>query len=334
MTFRVGLIGTIDHSAFVTDLGVGSGSVSEVELAGIFEPDADKAKKLAEKWSATVFHSKQELLEAGLDAVGIFGPYAEKADDVRAAVERGIHVLADKPIAITSAQVAELRDLCAAHPDVVVTMALSLRIEQPYVKVRELLRSGAIGAPAVIHMRRAYRLKRNERPPFMFDARQSGGLWVELAVHDIDYLRWLTGETVTQIAATHGNLSSPGEPFQDHAAGVFMLASGASALIEQNRLVPDGGPGSDNRVSIVGGKGTIEMIGNTVTLWHGAGAPAAVDVGQTDWSQLFANFVASARGEAQPLASTADVLRATDLSLAAYASAQAGGQVVKTMENV
>ncbi len=332
MAFRIGLMGTIDHAAFVTDLGVGSGRIEDVELAGVYEPDPVRGQALAQRWSIPWFDSKAALLDAGLAAVGIFTPFDEKAADIAACIERDIHVLADKPLAVDTEQAARLRTLTAAHPRACLTMALSLRIEQPYVRVRELVRSGAIGRPAVIHMRRAYRLKRRERPAFMFDAARSGGLWVELAVHDIDYLRWLTGDEVTQVAATHGNVSHPGESFQDHAAGLFLLDGGTSALIEQNRLVPVGGPGSDNRLSVVGSEGTIEMAGDGVVLWRGDKAPQPVPVGATDWSRLLANFTAAAQGAEPLLAPTADVLRATDISLAAYASAKAGGQVVTIKE--
>jgi myo-inositol 2-dehydrogenase/D-chiro-inositol 1-dehydrogenase len=325
MALRFGVIGTYDHLNLVCDEAA---ERDDVEFVGIAEPDQARGAPVAEKHGVRLFARKEDLLEEGLDAVGLFSPFHEKADDIADCIGRGIHVFADKPAATDRRGLAKLRAAVDAHPDVRFTMGLVCRVLPGYAGLRGLVKDGAVGKLAMVSSRRSYMIRRPTRPGFMFDSSLSGGEWVELAIHDVDYVRWLAESEYVSVSATHGNVLSPEEPFQDHGAGVFLLEGGVSAYLEHDRLVPDAGPGSGNAVRAVGSEGRVELAGGKLVLWTKSKEPHEV----TDLPggrSMFANFVEAIRTGAELIVPAEDVLRATDAALAAFESAQAGGRMVK-----
>lgn len=322
MALRFGVIGTYDHLNLVVDEAA---SRDDVEFVGIAEPDQARGAPVAEKHGVRLFAKKDELLREGLDAVGVFSPFHEKAEDIGACLDRGLHVFADKPAATDPSGLERLRTAVEAHPEVRFTMGLVCRVLPGYAALRKLVNDGAIGKLIMVAARRSYMIRRPTRPEFMFDSSLSGGEWVELAVHDVDYIRWLAGTEYVSVSATHGNVLSPDEPFQDHGAGVFLLEGGVSAYIEHDRLVPEAGPGSGNAVRAVGSEGRLTLAGGKLVLWNNSKEPHEV-IDLPEKRSMFANFVEAITSGAELIVSAADVLRATEAALAAYASAEDGGR--------
>ncbi len=323
MALRFGLLGTCDHINLVVD---GAVERDDIEFVGMYEPDKERGKEISEKLGIKLFDKKGDLHDAGIDVAGMFLPFSEKAEETAACIERGIHVFTDKPLATNVEGLGLIRNALDAHPDVVLTMGLTCRAAPAYRKLRELIKNGAIGVPATLTARRSYLLKRGVRPAFMFDSSLSGGIWVELAIHDIDFIRWTLGREFEWVSATHGNVSAPGEPFQDFAAGVFGMEHGTTVFIEENRLVPEAGPGQDTRVSAVGSEGRIDYVVNNgeVVLWNGSSVQQTI----RDFPErisMFDNFVDAIRSGTELLVPTEDVLIGTAVSLEAFASAEEDG---------
>lgn len=323
MTLRVGLLGSIDHIGLFADEAT---QREDIDFVGIAEPDAEKGAALAGKYSTQHFPTAEGLLEQELDAVGIFTPFAHKAEDITTCLERGLHVFADKPAAANNEGLERLAAAVKAHPELTFTVGLTLRVIPEYVRLRELVKDGAIGELVYATARRAYRMRRETRPDFMFDSSLSGGIWVELAVHDVDYVRWLAGVDYLSVSAIHGNASSPEEPFQDHGCGLFRLEGGVTALIEHNRLAPNVGASADNRFSAVGTEGVLDMApGGGLYLWNGSTERTRV-TDLPERASMLANFVDAIREGTPLIVPPADVLRATEVVLAAFASSEEEGK--------
>jgi predicted dehydrogenase len=134
--------------------------------------------------------------------------------------------------------------------------------------------------PAFTHVRMAVQLKRAQRPPWFLDVRRSGGLFLDLLIHGLDQVEWLTGRRIAALTANTGNLGEPADPqLRDHAAVYCELDDGSAALVEGQRMLP-GTKGSDYRVTVAGSCGLADLVlappSLTVT------SPAGAEVAEKD----------------------------------------------------
>ncbi len=124
----------------------------------------------------------------------------------------------------------------------------------------------------------AVRLKRKERPAWFLDVRRGGGLFLDLLIHGIDQVEWVTGARITALSAAMGNLGDPDDQrLRDHASVFCELDNGGSAVIEGQRMLPDT-RGSDYRMLVAGTLGytDLSMAGNSLTVTTPAGADTPV----------------------------------------------------------
>lgn len=176
------------------------------------------------------------------------------------ALEAGCDVIADKPLCITMSDQQCLEKTLAAHPERRLLNLLTLRGSPGWTALHDLVRSDVVGRPAFVHVRMAVQLKRARRPAWFLDSRRSGGLFLDLLIHGLDQVEWLTGTRIAALTAGVGNLGDPSDPFlQDHAAVFCELDNGGSAVVEGQRMLP-GSLGSDYRVLVAGSGGMADLI--------------------------------------------------------------------------
>lgn len=146
------------------------------------------------------------------------------------ALEAGKHVLCEKPMAL-DVQSAKAMLEAARRASGALMVAHVVRFFPAYVKIREIVESGQIGSPISVS---AYRLAAGSRDiAWLRDATQSGGVAVDLLVHDYDQANLLLGEPRTVYAQAHG------------AEGVNVIVNypdGRVAAIEGNTAMPVGFP--------------------------------------------------------------------------------------------
>jgi predicted dehydrogenase len=193
------------------------------------------------------------------DLVAVANENDLKAEVVLAALRAGCRVVVDKPLAITMREQARVEGALASAGPERLLMLLTLRGQPVWAGLRQVILSGRIGAPAFTHVRMAVRLKRSERPPWFLDVRRSGGLFLDLLIHGLDQVEWLTGRWIVALAANTGNLGYPEDhQLQDHAAVYCELDDGSAALVEGQRMLPDT-KGSDYRVTVAGTRGVADL---------------------------------------------------------------------------
>ncbi len=174
--------------------------------------DADPAQR-AEAATQFPFATVTATLEAALDAaagVVVCTPPDSHLELGRLGVERGAHLMVEKPFALSVEGVADLLRLCDAKRLRVLT-AYNWRYWPPMLLVEQMLRDGRIGPVRAARTEYAYHLTirypgKDYRRFYMADAKQGGGCLLDES-HAIDYMRWLLGDIV-EVSAVVDRVSS------------------------------------------------------------------------------------------------------------------------------
>jgi len=251
---KVGIIGGETHVGEVTGL---QGKVLEIAGAAVRPDQAEAAR---EQFGCPVTTDLGELLQQAPDVVAIANENDLKAAAVLAALEAGCDVIVDKPLAIAADEQDRIERVLAERPERKLLMLLTLRGQPLWAGLRQVVRRGRIGIPAFVHVRMAVRLKREQRPPWFLDVRRSGGLFLDLLVHGLDQVEWVTGKRITAMTARMGNLGRPEDAnLRDHAAVYCELEDGGAAVVEGQRMLPET-KGSDYRVTVAGTRGFADLF--------------------------------------------------------------------------
>mgnify|MGYP000142923150 CR=1 FL=1 len=171
----------------------------------------------------------QELLhDDTLDLIVVATPTDSHVAMAHAALEAGKHVLVEKPVAITSQAIEQLRAVANAHPQLSCIPAMVMRWWPGWAWTRGLLHEQAIGS------HRALTLERMGQPPtwsedFYNNALRSGGAIIDLHVHDVDFVCWTFG--VPHAVTSQGDIQHVETEYQYGAdAGVTVRATGSWRL--------------------------------------------------------------------------------------------------------
>jgi myo-inositol 2-dehydrogenase / D-chiro-inositol 1-dehydrogenase len=203
-----------------------------VELTGFYDTDRQRAVALATKYGGQAFASVEALLSSS-DIVDICTPPVEHAAATIAAARAGKHVVCEKPIARHLADARTMIAACEAA-GVRLFVAHVVRFFPEFARAKAVLDSGALGRLGVV------RSVRGGAPPrhsgWFADIAQSGGVTLDVAIHDIDYQRWLCGDVVRVFAR---GLTFRGLDV-DHALITLRFASGAIGHIEGSWAFPAG----------------------------------------------------------------------------------------------
>jgi predicted dehydrogenase len=270
---RVAIIGGETHIRQITEL---HGDCLEI-VGSCMREDVRKASMPS--IDVPNFSTPEELLtKTSPDIVAIANENDKKFAALTLALDAGCDAVVDKPLCINMDEQERLEAFLAAHPNRRVLNLLTLRGDSLWVGLRGQVVSGEVGVPAFAHIRMAVRLKRETRPPWFLDVRRSGGLFLDLLIHGLDQVEWLTGRRIVAVTATTGNLSDPSDVnLRDCAAAYCELDNGASAVVEGQRMLPDT-QGQDYRALVVGAGGYAELstVCNCLTVTNESGAGTLV----------------------------------------------------------
>lgn len=205
---------------------VGHGDVSVVHLAAI--------EKLGAELAGITTRDHQRLFDrVRPDVVHICTPHDRHVPIALDALDRGIHVLLEKPVAHTLAEADRLIAAAAGHPGVKIGVCLQNRYNATSRAARDLLARGALGevsgasATVVWHRDPAYY---DSRPWRGQRVRSGGGVLINQAIHTVDLLHWLLGD-VTACAGQAGQLGNLPIDVEDTATMVLDHASGARSVL-------------------------------------------------------------------------------------------------------
>ena len=144
-TVRLGIIGFGAQGAMYAKL-IADRRVPTMTVAAIADIDP-KRRAAVERHAVPFFDDYNGLIESGLvDAIVTTVPHYEHTDVAIAALRHGVHVLVDKPVAVSTGQVSELLDFATTRPDLTVAVMFNQRTNPLYVELKALLDSGQLGA--------------------------------------------------------------------------------------------------------------------------------------------------------------------------------------------
>ncbi|MFH1477117.1 MAG: Gfo/Idh/MocA family oxidoreductase [Verrucomicrobiota bacterium] len=270
---RVVIIGGETHLGEITRL---AGHALDIVGTCI---NATMRDKILPDNSAPNFNSMSAMFEAVQPEIAAIANENDlKFTAIMESLKVGCDVIVDKPLCLTLDEQGQLENYLAAHSERRLLNLLTLRGNPPWMALREQAAAGAVGHPAFIHIRMAVQLKRVQRPPWFLDVRRSGGMFLDLLIHGLDQVEWLTSARITALTANMGNLSDPADPhLRDHAAVYCELNNGASAIVEGQRLLPET-KGSDYRALVAGAGGyaDLDMAGAALRITNTAGADQVV----------------------------------------------------------
>jgi len=190
---RIGLIGLGRIGAFHADTLAALPAVEELIVTDVLGIMVNAVTERIPMARAVA--SPEELFDAGLDGVVIAASTTMHAELLLAAVEHGIPVLCEKPIAGTLDEAVKVRERIGTAR-VPIQIGYPRRFDPAFVAARDAVRSGALG---LVHTVRSTTM--DPAPPTAAYLPVSGGIFHDCSVHDFDAVRWVTGREVVEVYA-------------------------------------------------------------------------------------------------------------------------------------
>ncbi|ULL18526.1 inositol 2-dehydrogenase [Paenibacillus sp. H1-7] len=196
---------------------------------------------------------KDIMSDADIQAVFICSSTNTHVPFIVEAARAGKHIFCEKPISLDYRQtMAALEEVKEAG--VVLQTGFNRRFDHNFKRVRELVEAGRIGQPHIIKI-----TSRDPAPPPNEYIQVSGGLFMDMAIHDFDMARYLSGSEVTEVYAQGAVLVDPviGQLGDiDTAVISLKFANGALGVIDNSRKAVYG---YDQRVEVFGSEGSISV---------------------------------------------------------------------------
>ncbi len=285
------------------------------QLVGLADVDEATAQRAARPYGIPAYLDYTELLDKEKpDAVVIAVPTIMHCEVALAAISRGMHLLVEKPIAFTVEEGQEIID-AANKAGVVLTVGHIERYNPAVLELHKRLQRGELGRVFQIHARRL-----GPFPPRVRDV----GVVIDLASHDVDIMRFLTGsevvriyaETARRIHTDHEDLLSGLLRFADNSIGVLdinwltptkireLMVTGEKGMFLVNYLTQDLYFYENNYI-----KTDWDAVSNISGMSEGDMIRPRIDKTEPLRAELD-RFVRAVRGETEPLVSGEDGLTA------------------------
>ena len=253
-TLNIGLIG-------VGRLGVVYaryflGSIAHARLTAVSDVNEKAQQAFADENDVPKRYNDYRTLLADkeIDAVVIVTPTNTHKEIVLEAARQGKAVFCEKPLALSVEDCQAMKD-AVDRSGIFFHLGFMRRFDAGYAAGKQKIESGVIGKPIV--------MKSSSRDPFRpsleyLDPKNSGGLFTDCGIHDIDLARWFMGE-VRSVYSIGGNLAYPemneiGDV--DNAITTLQFESGSLGVIDLSR---SGVYGYDIRTEILGTQGTLQI---------------------------------------------------------------------------
>lgn len=320
--------------------GMGSRHASQYKrMPGVevrlFDIDKEKAEAVAKGLDIEVVASEAALLETS-DAIDICLPTDLHSEAALRALQADKHLFMEKPLAKTLDQGSAILE-AAAKAKVKLMVGQVVRYFPEFRTGHDLVKQGAVGTPAAARTRRGGAGPSRETARWFFDFDRSGGVLLDLVIHDFDWLRWTLGEVKTLYARSvlagvpddlrDSSVTEP--PLGDYTLTTLTFESGAIAHVEGSWM--DAGP-FRTAFEVCGSDGMIEFDSSKVatlrTQVAGGGASEAPLLSADDpYFGELTDFIASIEKDTEPPVSGHDGWMALSIALAAVQSSKTGKPV-------
>ena len=243
---------------------IGAGRIGMIHAANLLGMPGVHVKTVAdpyiapEKWSSRGIVPTLEpadiIDDPDIEAVLICSPTPTHAAFTEAAAKAGKHVFCEKPIDLDPARVSRTLQV-VDDAGVKLQVGFNRRFDPTFARLRRAVVDGEIGDVHLVKI-----VARDPSPPPPEYVRDSGGMFLDMTIHDFDMVRFLSGSEVEEVHAYGAVLVDPaiGKAGDiDTAVVTLKLASGALAVIENSRRAVFG---YDQRIEVFGSRGGIEAF--------------------------------------------------------------------------
>ncbi len=227
--------------------------VPSAVIAAVFDSNSAVAEEVAGKYGIprAATHSSEILNDPSIDAVLICSPTDTHAELIIAAAHAGKHVFCEKPL---DRDLNRIDAILAAtdHAGVKMQVGFNRRFDANFARVRQAIVEGEVGTPYILHI-----VSRDPAPPSIEYIKSSGGIFLDMTIHDFDMARFLIGDEVEEIHAL-------GAVFVDPAIGAagdldtaiisMRFRNGVIGTIDNCRQAVYG---YDQRAEVLGSAGAI-----------------------------------------------------------------------------
>ncbi|WP_312520286.1 inositol 2-dehydrogenase [Anaerospora sp.] len=252
---------------------IGAGRIGKIHASNIIKNFADvEVKAVADiyadaikDWAAElgiqhVYADYKKIIEdKDIDAVIICSSTDTHSQITIEAAQAGKHIFCEKPIDYDIARIHQALE-AVKLAGVKFQVGFNRRFDHNFKKVRELIQNGSIGDVQIVKV-----ISRDPAPPPAEYVKVSGGMFLDMTIHDFDMVRYLTGSEVTEVYANAAVLvdKAIGEAGDvDTALISLKFANGAIGMIDNCRQAVYG---YDQRVEVLGTKGGITVTNDTPT---------------------------------------------------------------------
>jgi UDP-N-acetyl-2-amino-2-deoxyglucuronate dehydrogenase len=331
---RVGLLG----AGNISDTHARAArAIDGVEIAAVCGANRDKVARLAAAHGGVAYDDLDAFLaHRPMDIVAIGSPSGLHAEQTIKVMRRGLHVLVEKPLDVTTSKVdAVIAE--AVRSGVKVGVFFQDRLRPDVVAMKKLIDAGRLGKPVFASGRVKW-----YRPPEYYGASRwrgtlaldGGGALMNQAIHTVDLLQWLFGPVAEVGARTATRIQSI--EAEDTAAAILRFENGALGVIEATTSVF---PGYARRVEVTGAEGTLILEGDRLIA---ADLRSPVDVGTasptdlestaspvvsdcTPHQRVFEDFIRAIETNGRPACDAREGRASVAIVEAVYRSARDGG---------
>ncbi len=223
--------------------------VPDAAVGMVYDVHAPCAADVADELGVPLATSVEEVLASDVDGVAICSSADTHVDLMVAAAEAGKAVFCEKPVSLFLDELERGLDAIEAH-GVPFQVGFNRRFDPAHASVAEAVAAGRIGEPHLVRIS-----SRDPEPPSLEYVRTSGGLFLDMTIHDFDMARFVTGSEVVEVFARGGVRVAP-EFAQagdiDTALVTLVHASGCLTAIDNCRATAYG---FDQRVEAFGSQG-------------------------------------------------------------------------------
>ncbi|MEO8674006.1 MAG: Gfo/Idh/MocA family oxidoreductase [Casimicrobiaceae bacterium] len=303
-----------------------AGQVAGAKLVAACSPIAEELAWASDALGvANIFGDYAQMLaHPGLDAVFLVTPTTLHADQIIAALKAGKHVFSEKPLALDLADCKRVEDEAARHPKQKVMIGFVRRFDAHYRDAQAKIRAGIIGRPFLVRSQCA-----DQNDPdgfFVRFAPTSGGILLDMSVHDIDGARWLLAADkarrvyATGTIAIHEGLAACNDV--DNAVAIIEFEGGCVATLYASRTFAHG---HESKTEIVGTAGRLTVGANPrltrveISDAHGVRnecTPTFYERFEDAFLRELTEFVDIVRDDRAPPLTLADATEATRIGIA------------------
>lgn len=321
---------------------IGLGRIGQIHLSNLLYHTANAevviasdvsvaAHEFAKKAGVATTTSAEEVINhPDVEAIIICAPTPQHVPYTIAAAKAKKHIFCEKPLDVTIDAISAA-EKAVTENNVKLMLGFNRRFDPNFAQVRSLVLNGSVGDPHIVRV-----TSRDPAPPPLEYVKVSGGLFLDMTIHDFDMARFITGSEVTEVYVKGDALIDPRiKQYNDIDTAVIVLTfkNGAIGVIDNSRKAVYG---YDQRLEVFGSNGMAKAENNTpdnVIQYDSAGGKSALPLHffleryEKAYRSCIQTFVDCVLNDAPSPVDAHDGLMATVIGIAAGLSLQEGRPV-------